>query len=101
MLTLTNSEIGPVLSAKDVKPRKDVDWHQPDADMTREQIQRMLERANVFTAYYRKVESTGKAEHFRYEEHTYHFEPSPHLKQALASNLAFAQQLRARLRLAA
>lgn len=101
VLTLTNSEIGPVLSAKDVKPRKDVDWHQPDADMTREQIQRMLERANVFTAYYRKVESTGKAEHFRYEEHTYHFEPSPHLKQALASNLAFAQQLRARLRLAA
>lgn len=101
VLTLTNGEIGPVLSAKDVKPDESVPWHMPGADMTSTQVRRMLDRAVAFDNYYRAVESTGEPRTFRLEGRTYHFKPSPHLKQALAANLAFAQQLRARLNLAA
>ncbi|KAA8827242.1 hypothetical protein [Bifidobacterium myosotis] len=101
VLTLTNGEIGPVLSAKDVKPRDDIPWHMPGSDMTKAQIERMLNRATAFNVHYRQVEASGKPDDFRYEEHNYHFKPSDKLKQALAANLAFARQLRARLSLAA
>lgn len=101
VLTLSNNEIGPVLSAKDVKPRGSVPWHMPGADMTRSQIRVMLDRAQAFDFIYRQIAATGEERPFRYGGRSYRFKPSQHLEQALEANLAFAQQLMARLNLAA
>ena len=101
VLTVDNGEIGPVLSANDVKPRKDVPWHMPGQDMTRAQMERMLARAEVFSKAYQQVKDTGKNVSFRYEEASYLFKPSKHLEQALAYMEKFARQLNARLGLAA
>ena len=101
VLTVDNGEIGPVLSASEIKPRKTVPWHTPGEDMTRAQMERMLARAKVFNEAYQRVKDTGNSVSFRYEEASYLFKPSKHLEQSLAFMLKFARQLNARLGLAA
>lgn len=101
VLTVTNNEIGPVLSAYDIKPRKVTPWHTPGQDMTQAQLKRMLERAEIFNEAYRKVQKTGNSVSFRYEEASYLFKPSKHLEQSLAYMLKLARQLNSRLGLAA
>lgn len=104
--TVSHGELGPILQKADVKPRSGkeldaADWQTPDRELTRRQIQQMIDRSIEFGRRYRQVDETLKPVTFRYAGRSYTFKPSPHNDQARRYMSLLAKDLQARLGAAA
>ncbi|KFI66535.1 hypothetical protein [Bifidobacterium magnum] len=104
VMSVNNGEIGPVLYMSDARELgRKVEhsaWVRPDRRRTREQLRKMVERANVYESKYREVLSSGKRVRFRHDGIPHVFAPSPNLKRALNSVRQMRMQAQAALQAA-